>query len=428
MTVEPKRKSHKRGAHEGTIYQRAGGRWTGQIMVGYQADGKRDVRTVSGSTRNETRQKLDELRSRADHGLIGDAAKERETVEGYFARWLEATKATVRLSTYQHYERIVRLHVVPALGRKKLRVLRPDDLQRLYGAMLGETVRSRPQQKSPATATYSPKMVHHLHSVLHRAFGQAVRWGYLTRNLTEAVDPPSVPRREMHPPDGMALGKLLDVANANAATYRDALKAGKSPAEAAQQHGDRLAALWTLAVYSGLRQAELLGLKWEDINLESGSLTVRRILSRVQGVRGTEPVFGETKTAKSRRTIGLPSEAVQGLRAHKAQQAAERLAAGIAWADYGLVFSTHLGTPLHSRNVLRDYKKALARARIPESFRFHDLRHAHATLMLRAGVSMKIASDRLGHSTIGITMDLYTHAVQGMDMEAAEMVQRALRG
>lgn len=169
-------------------------------------------------------------------------------------------------------------------------------------------------------------------------------------------------------------------------------------------------------------------MKWDDIDLDAGTLTVRRILSRVQGPHGTEPDFGEPKTSKSRRMVSLPSEAVQALRAHKAQQDRERLAAGDGWADYGMVFTTTLGTPLHSRNVLRDYKKALIRAGITESFRFHDLRHAHATLMLRAGVSMKIASERLGHSAIGITMDLYTHAMQSMDMEAAESVQRALRG
>jgi integrase len=271
-------------------------------------------------------------------------------------------------------------------------------------------------------------MVRHIHATLHRAFGQAVKWGYLVRNIVDAVDPPTVPRREMRPPDGSTLKQLLDAANVNAARYRGSLERGQDPNRASQEHGDRLAALWTVAVYSGCRQAELLGLKWDDIDLEVGTLTVRRILSRARGSHGSEPVFGEPKTSKSRRIVSLPSEAIQALRGHKAQQNAERLAVGANWADYGLVFSTHLGTPLHSRNVLRDFKKALVRAGIAETFRFHDIRHAHATLMLQAGVPMKIASERLGHSAIGITMDLYTHAIQSMDMEAAELVQRALRG
>lgn len=427
-TATKPRRQHRRGSGEGTIYQRTDGLWVGALTVGRLPNGKLDRRTVAAKTRAEVQGKLQELQSRAAHGLIGDAAKERETVAGYLARWLEANKATVRLSTWWHYERIVRLHVVPALGTKKLRAVRPDDLQRLYAAKLAEPVRPRPGQKRARATTYTPKMVHHIHAALHRAFGQAVKWGYLVRNVVEAVDPPSVPRMEMRPPDGNALGRLLDTANEGAARYRGALERGESPSRASQEHGDRLAALWTTAVYSGLRQGELLGLKWEDVDLDAGTITVRRILARVRGVHGSEPVFGEPKTSKSRRTVALPSEAVQALRAHRAQQNAERLATGLAWADYGLVFATHLGTPLHSRNVLRDYKKALARAGVAESFRFHDIRHAHATLMLRAGVPMKIASDRLGHSAIGITMDLYTHAIQSMDAEAAELVQRALRG
>jgi integrase len=270
-------------------------------------------------------------------------------------------------------------------------------------------------------------MVHHIHATLHRAFGQAARWGYLTRNIVETVDPPAVPRIELQPPSGSELARLLDTANEGAARYRGALERGESPHQASQEHGDRLAALWTLAVYSGLRQGELLGLKWDDIDLDRGTLTVRRILSRTRGGYAADPIFSEPKTARSRRTIALPTEAVQALRAHLVQQHVERRAAGSAWADYGLVFTTQLGTSFHSRSVLRDYKRALARAGLDGRFRFHDLRHAHATLMLRAGVPMKVASERLGHSAIAITMDLYTHAIEAMDLEAAELVQRALR-
>lgn len=270
-------------------------------------------------------------------------------------------------------------------------------------------------------------MVRHIHAALRRAFSQAVKWGYLPRNIVDAVDPPSTRTKEMRVPDGDELGKLLDSANARAALYRGALERGESPETAAQEHGDRLAALWTLAVYSGLRQSELLGLRWGDVDFEARCVTVRRILRRVQNIKDTEPAFAEPKTHKSRRTVALPSEALVALHAHKAQQNSERLAAGDDWANHGLVFSSHIGTPLSARNVLRDYKRALARAGLSQSYRFHDLRHAHATLMLRAGVPMKVASERLGHSNISITMDLYTHAVQSMDIEAAEQVQRALR-
>lgn len=384
------RKARNRGHGEGTIYQREDGLWIAELMVGHRADGKPDRRRVSAKTRALVRSKLDDLRTRAANGVLGENAKERENVQGYLARWLEATKPSVRPRTWQHYERLVRLHIIPSLGTMRLKAVRPDDVQRLCAAKLAEGL--------------SPKMAHHIHAALHRAFGQAVKWGYLTSSIMDAVDPPRVPRTELHPPSPVDLANLLDTAN---------------------EHGDRLAALWTLAAYSGCRQAELLGLMWDDVDLDGGAITIRRILITCNG---TVPEFGEPKTSKSRRTVALPSEAIAGLRVHRARQEAERADAGPNWADYGLVFTSHLGTPLLRRNVLRDYKRALARADLPPRFRFHDLRHAHATLMLRAGVAMKVASDRLGHSAIGITMDLYTHAVQSMDVDAAERIQRALRG
>lgn len=423
------RRQHRRGSGEGTIYQRKDGLWVGALMVGFRLDGRIDRRKVSAKTRGEVQAKLDALKSRAAGGTLLDAEKERATIKGFLERWLEAIKPTVRLSTWERYDSIMRLHVIPALGAKKLRALRPDDLQRFYGAKLTEPLRLRPGQKAEkakTVANLSPMTIRKFHATIHRALSHAVKWGYLTRNVADAAQPPSVALSEMSPPNGADLAKLLDMAISGAECYRGALERGDSPDRAAQGHGDRLAALWAVAVYSGLRQGELLGLKWEDVDLDTGALTVRRILSRVRGAAGTEPIFGEPKTKKSRRTVAVPAEAAQTLRMHRVQQSLERLAAGPAWAGYDLVFSTHLGTPLHARNVLRDFKKALARADLPETFRFHDLRHAHATLMLRAGVPMKIASERLGHSAISITMDLYTHAIQAMDREAADLVQQAL--
>jgi integrase len=198
-----------------------------------------------------------------------------------------------------------------------------------------------------------------------------------------------------------------------------------STLDTAQASGDRLAALWTVAAYSGSRQGELLGLKWDDVDFDRSAITIRRILVKSAAC---VPQYGEPKTRKSQRAIALPNEAISALRGHKASQNKERLAAGADWADCGLVFASHIGTPLLRRNVLRDYKRALARAGIPDDFRFHDLRHAHATLMFQAVVSAKAVSERLGHSNIGIMMDLYTHAVQSMDVDAAERIQRALRG
>jgi integrase len=184
-----------------------------------------------------------------------------------------------------------------------------------------------------------------------------------------------------------------------------------------------MAVLWTIAVYSGCRLGELLALQWGDADLEQGTITIRRTLERVDG---TTPVYGEPKTNRSRRTVALPTVAMDGLRRWRARQNEERLAVGADFAGYGLVFSTELGTPLSGRNAHRLFKLALARAGLPSTVRVHDLRHFAATLMLSAGVHPKIASERLGHSTVGITLDLYSHAVQGLDVDAAERMARAM--
>ena len=227
--------------------------------------------------------------------------------------------------------------------------------------------------------------------------------GYLRRNPAEtgAVEKPRVPRHEIRPPEPAELVRLV---------------------EAAEAAGDRLALLWALAIYSGCRQGELLGLTWSDVDLDRGTLSVRRTLQRV---RATVPQFGEPKSATSRRTVRLPAVATAALRAQKARQAEERLAEA-AWADYGLVFSTHMGTPLMWRNVIGAFKAALKRAGLVETIRFHDLRHAHATLMLRAGVPLKVASGRLDHSSVGITADLYQHLADDLDTDAAERAAAAL--
>lgn len=185
--------------------------------------------------------------------------------------------------------------------------------------------------------------------------------------------------------------------------------------EAAEAAEDRLTALWTLAIYTGCRQGESSALGWSDLDLHRGTLTVRRNLVRVENQAAQ---FGSPKSESSRHTISLPSVAVAVLRAHKAHQLEERMAVG-HWADNDLVFCTGVGTPLTRRNITRDFKAALRRAGLPSAIRFHDLRHARATLMLRAGVPPKVASGRLGHGSIAITADLYQDWAADMDVDAA---------
>jgi hypothetical protein len=206
------RRAGHRGNGEGSIGPWKNGLWRARLMVGLKADGRPDVREVYGRARAEARRKLTELRRRADQGLLADATTERETVGAFLTRWLDATKTTLRPRTWRRYAELVRLHVIPGLGRAKLSGLRPDALQRLYAQKLDEGL--------------APRTVHHVHMVVHRALAQAVRWGYAPRNVADAVDPPAVPGKEVRPPTPGEIRRLLDAAVASGDPRRPS---GRSP-------------------------------------------------------------------------------------------------------------------------------------------------------------------------------------------------------
>ena len=384
-----RRTGRKRGHGEGSITQRKDGRWQGCLMVGYKADGKMDRRFVYGKTRTEVQRKLGELRYQHEQGMLPHTERTRDTVGGYLGRWLEAIKPTVRLPTWERYAILVRVHLVPALGRRKLAALRPDDLQRLYAVKLA--------------AGLSPRTVRYLYAVMRRALGMAVKWGYVPRNVAEASTPPSLPSQKGSWPSPTDIGGLLAVT---------------------QAADDQWWPLWTVAAYSGCRQGELLGLRWDDLSLDQATLTVQRTLL---GASGGLPAFGEPKTERSRRTITVPPEAVAALRTQRARQAQARLLLGPAYTDLGLVFATQVGRPLLARNVTRAFKVALERAGLPKATRFHDLRHAHATALIAAGVPIPVVSARLGHANAAITLSVYAHVVPGQDADAALRVPQVMR-
>jgi integrase len=295
-------------------------------------------------------------------------------------RWLsDVVRSTVRPSTWESYERLLRVQVLPEIGRLPLSRLGPQNLAQLYQSMLDRGCSAR-------TAQYA-------HAVLHRALRQAVRWNLIVRNPAEFVDPPR-PQR----PSNVVLNP--DQINALIVAT----------------NGDPLRALYVLAITSGMRQGELLGLKWADVNLEAGSIHVCRQIMRTRAGF----VFSDPKTAKGRRTIVLPDLAVVTLRDHRQAQIAKRLAAGLDWEDYDLVFPNAFGRPLERQNVLRrSFQPLLSRAGVPR-IRFHDLRHSAATLPLLQGVHPKVVQERLGHATISVTMDIYSHVLPNLQREAAD--------
>ncbi|CCF83358.1 tyrosine-type recombinase/integrase [Nitrolancea hollandica] len=367
----------RRGHGEGSIYQReSDGLWVASVNLGY-VDGKRKRKTLYGKTRREVAEKIKAVLRDQQQGL--PVTTERQTLAQYLERWLSASvKPSVKVKTYEGYESIVRIRVVPRIGRRQLAKVTALDLQQLYSDL--------------QAAGLSARSVHHTHRVFHRAFVQAVRWDLIPRNPCDGVTPPRPNRSEMHVLAREQVSALL------AATTDT-------------QHR----ALYTLAVTTGMRAGELYGLRWGDIDLAAGRLSVRRALQRQ---RGNGLVFITPKTARSRRTIILSKWAVSALREHRTRQLEQRLAAGPLWQDDDLVFCEATGGPLSPSWQTKIFQEALARAGLPR-IRFHDLRHTAATLLLARGTHPKVVSEMLGHATITLTLDTYSHLVPVLHEQAA---------
>jgi integrase len=301
-------------------------------------------------------------------------------VNEYFQRWLkDSVKGNVRPITFESYERLVRVHMVPALGHVKLKALSPAHLQGFYRDRLD--------------AGLSPCTVQRLHAVIHRALKQALRWGLVPRNVSEATDPPKAQRKEIRPLTPEQVRTLLKTAQ-----------------------GDRLEALYVLAITTGLRQGELFGLKWEDVDLAAGRLSVRRTLTTPKGGRR----LGPPKRSKSRRSVKLTARAVEALRVHRERQLKEREKLAELWQDHAFIFATQVGTPLNRHNYFRRcFKPMLEKAGLPHTVRFHDLRHTCATLLLSKNVNPKVVQELLGHANISQTMDTYSHVLPDMQERAA---------
>ena len=371
----------RRGQGEGSIHQRdSDGLWVAEASLGYGTDGKRLRKRIYGRTRAEVNVKLQ--RALADHRNGLTVQTRDQSVEQFLRHWLaDAVKPGVRPKTYVSYEQVCRLHLIPALGRRKLSALNAQHIASYMSA----------KQAAGASAA----AVNYHRRVLRIALNQAMRWDLLSRNVAALTQP-----RAHQPKEAMPL------------TVRE------SEAFLAAVRGRRLEALYLVALMLGLRQGEALGLRWSDIDLEAGTLSVRHQLQIVDKV----PQLVEPKTVKSRRTLPLPPDVVTALREHRRRQLEERLLAGSRWGGKGrlvsaaperrepwdLVFTSTIGTPLDPSNVTKDYKATLVAAGLTER-RYHDLRHSCASFLAARGVSQRIAMEILGHSQLSTTSQIYTH-------------------
>jgi integrase len=374
----------RRGANEGTIRERKDGRWEARVIL-TQADGRRVRRSLLGRTRAEVRDKLQAALRAEATGLALPA--ERLTVGTFLDQWLrESARPSVRPRTYASYAGIVRVHLQPGLGRDPLARLTPQHVQTFLNAKSREHL--------------APRTVAYIRAVLRQALGQAERWGLATRNVARLTAPPRVPRREVRPLSPVEARRFLDAIRA-----------------------DRLEALYLVALGVGLRQGEILGLAWSDLDFDAATVTVRHALQRVEG----RLELVEPKSVTSRRVVALPSFVLDSLRSHRTRQLEDQLLAGSRWHDdgRGLVFTTSVGTPMDGIAVTRRFQAVLAAAGLPRQ-RFHDLRHACASLLLAQGVAPRVVMETLGHSQISLTLNTYSHVIPALGRAAADQMDAVL--
>ncbi|MGO8948874.1 MAG: tyrosine-type recombinase/integrase [Ktedonobacterales bacterium] len=372
--------STRRGNSEGTIIKRSDDRWEARITL---PDGKR--KSFYARTRQEAARRLAEALRDRDKGLV--IVGEKQTLEQYLANWLNMIQPTVAPRTFKRYCDQVHLHIVPALGKVPIGRLSAQQVQTLYSQKL--------------QAGMAPGSVVLLNAVLHRALDAAQRLGLVQRNITERADVPRKRPREM-------MSLLPEQARA--------LLVAAS--------GTRLEALYVLALTTGMREGELLALRWHDVDLEAGMLQVRATLYKLYG----KFQFAQPKTARSRRKVALTALAVEALRAHRARQVEERLLLGPVWHDSDLVFCNTIGKPIERIDLVRrSLHPLLKKAGLP-LIRFHDLRHTAATLLLRQGIHPKVVAEMLGHSQISVTLDTYSHVLPDMQREATAALDKLFAG
>jgi integrase len=367
----------KRGNGEGTIFKRKDGRWCARYTVGTVEGLKR--RDAYGETRREVAKKLGEALDESHRGSIHSSVSLGDFLKGWLA---DSVYGSVSPRTFERYEQVVRLHIEPALGRTKLADLSPVQVQRLY--------RAKPE------GGLSPRSVQYVHVTLHKALEQAVSWGYVSRNVTALLKAPRANKDEVNPLSVKQIQKLLSSLGT-----------------------DRDRALFTLAVITGIRRREMLALRWEDVDLEAQVLRVKRSLSEInEGTSDRGLVFTVPKTIKGKRSIALTPHAIGLLDKYR------QGSIGVEPAD--LVFPNPVGEPMRPRSLTQHFKRVSKRCGLPATVRLHDLRHTAATLLPSKGIHPKIVQEILGHSTISITLDTYSHVLPNMQEGAMRAMQEVM--
>ena len=365
----------RRGNHEGTIFKRDNGTWRAQLSL----NGHR--LSYTGKTQQECHEWVKQTHRKIDAGRALPGAL--KPLDEFLSGWLVSIKSSIQPSTWHLYRQIIRDHILPDLGQVKLRDLRPEHIQSLYDSKL----------ESGA----SPRTVQSIHTVLHCTLGQAVKLGMLSRNPDDVTTPPKRVHKEMSIYDEAQVGTLI---------------------LAARTQRERYLAIYQLAITTGMRMGELLGLKWTDLDWERRGLQVQRQLRMKRG-GGYE--FTRPKTKAGMRALRLGDAMLENLRQHQKRQLNDIQIAGNRWHALDLIFPSTIGKPLDGSYLRKAFKQLIRQAGLP-NIRFHDLRHTAASLMLNYGVPVIVVSRRLGHARPSMTLDVYGHLIPSMQEEVAEVM------
>jgi len=364
----------RRGHGEGSIYQRKDGRYAAAITFE-----NRKRKYFYGETRREVQEKLKTAQRELHQGLL--ATGPQQTIKQFLERWLEdAYKPTVKPLSYAGFRSVITYHLIPAFGSIAVQKLTPDMIRAYF--------------KQKLDGGLKPSMIGYIHKVLRRALEDAMKSGLVARNAAKLVKPPRVEQSEFQVLTVEQAEHLLEVAR-----------------------GSSLDVLLTVALTTGMRRGELLALHWGDIDFDKHTVFVHRTVARISG-RGM--VESEPKTKSSRRHIRLPAVAVEALKRHRTQQEQMKQVAE-RWQEKGLVFPGRDGNYLYPNTLANRFNKLLGQAGLPH-LRFHDLRHSAATILLAIGVNPKEVQERLGHSSITMTMDVYGHVLPTMQQDAVNKI------
>lgn len=365
-------------------FRKRGSKWSFTVDIGRDpVTGRRRQKTVSGfRTKKEAEAACAELISQIKAGQYREPAN--MTLGQFLQDFMAGERQRIRETTWNNQMFLVKKHILPALGHLKLSELTPMTLQRFYQAKV--------------EAGLASSYIKSMYAILSKALRTAEKWGMIPRNVAALVTPPRVQKPEMNVWTPEQIRRFFQTAEDR-----------------------RFYIAYVLAIYTGMRRGEILGLKWSDIDFERCVIHVQRTLYKTK----EKIIFQEPKTRGSKRSIVISSSVIAALRRHRAKQNEIRLKLGPAYKDHDLVLASWTGSPVDPSDMNKDFRAAIRLAGVP-AIRFHDLRHTHATLLLQLGEHPKVVAERLGHASVTITLDTYSHVLPSMQKRLADRLESAL--